>query len=637
MYRYDVSINMKKIIIVVLFIFFMCSFREREYTWIAIGDSITYLNDHLDETGNRVQKGYLTRVVESMPNFRYVNQGHNGWTSGGIAENIGSLGLFKADVYSVFLGTNDWWQGRPVGNIDDYKQNRGNTTAYGSFRIIIDKIRSLNPEAKIIMITPMQRNDFVYIADPNNNAYGSYRNKNGQSLEEFANAVTAIGKYERFAVVDLYHDKRLGIEKLVHFKRLKTPGKGAYKNYVYPQSVDISFDARKDEYPYPLAAVNVTYDGLHPSDKGNAIIANALSAAFKQLGLAPRWNGLIDLKKYNEPFWEADTITDESIQIIKDGNDGRGSLLFSPKKILSVKSTDQKITFIKGKDWRYGDGKISMTKGSTIPFLKREDLVFWDSKPGLSMKGKVPGSFVLFNENAYFSGRQISVTYIPEKKRNWDGPVPSFQVANLPSAIKKLETKKGLDIVFYGNSIEAGYNASGFENVPPYMPAWPELVVYRLRCVYGAPVTYHNTSVPGKLAMWGLDSVQSHVCAYRPDLVIIGFGMNDGSENVSPVQYRDQISGIINAVWANKPDTEFIIIAPMLANPDAVQSGLQANYRTELEKLVKKGVALADMTGVHAELLKHKSYQDMTGNNVNHPNDYLARWYAQIIGGLLIK
>jgi lysophospholipase L1-like esterase len=127
------------------------------------------------------------------------------------------------------------------------------------------------------------------------------------------------------------------------------------------------------------------------------------------------------------------------------------------------------------------------------------------------------------------------------------------------------------------------------------------------------------------------------VCAYQPDLVIIGFGMNDGSENVSPDQYREQISGIINAVSAAKPQTEFIIIAPMLANPDAVQSGLQASYKAELEKLVKKGVVLADMTGVHAELLRHKSYQDMTGNNVNHPNDYLARWYAQIISGLLIK
>jgi len=75
----------------------------------------------------------------------------------------------------------------------------------------------------------------------------------------------------------------------------------------------------------------------------------------------------------------------------------------------------------------------------------------------------------------------------------------------------------------------------------------------------------------------------------------------------------------------------------MLPNPDAVQNGIQSSYKSELDKLTRKGIVVADMTGVHAELLKHKIYQDMTGNNVNHPNDYLARWYAQTMLGLLIR
>lgn len=56
--------------------------------WVAIGDSITYLNDHQNETGNRVTKGYMTRVVERLPQIEYVNKGYNGWTSGGIAQRI---------------------------------------------------------------------------------------------------------------------------------------------------------------------------------------------------------------------------------------------------------------------------------------------------------------------------------------------------------------------------------------------------------------------------------------------------------------------------------------------------------------------------------------------------------------------
>ncbi len=277
---------MKKLVLLTLLVSIFSSFREKEISWVAIGDSITYLNDHLDETGNKVKKGYLTRVVDQLPNLRYINQGHNGWTSGGIAEHIDDLGIVKADVYSVFLGTNDWWAGRPVGNLEDYTNNIGNNTVFGSFRIIINKIRDLNPKAKIVLITPMQRVDFVYLLDQTNNAYGSYKKKNGQSLEEFAAAITAIGKYENFPVIDLYHQPSLRMSKLMKYKRLKNPTTGKYQNIKFPQFTKRVFNAQTDEYPYPIGAMNAAYDGLHPSDKGTTIIAKLLVGAFKKLGFA---------------------------------------------------------------------------------------------------------------------------------------------------------------------------------------------------------------------------------------------------------------------------------------------------------------------------------------------------------------
>ncbi len=81
-----------------------------------------------DETGNRITKGYMTLIKERLPHINYINQGHNGWTSGGIAKEIDNLGIVKADVYSIFLGTNDWWQGRPIGTLADYTNNSGNNT-----------------------------------------------------------------------------------------------------------------------------------------------------------------------------------------------------------------------------------------------------------------------------------------------------------------------------------------------------------------------------------------------------------------------------------------------------------------------------------------------------------------------------
>ena len=273
---------MIKWILLLVLITGISSFAPKPLSWVAIGDSITYLNDHTNETGNRVTKGYMTRVAEQLPNISFINQGHNGWTSAGIAKAIDSLGLVKADVYSVFLGTNDWWHGVPVGSMQNYLDNTGNGTVYGSFRIIINKLHALNKSAKIILITPMQRSDFVYINNKKNNAWGSYKPKNGQDLKEVVAAIDSIGHYEHAEVVDLYHKKGMSVENLVKFKRLKDPQTGEYKNFSYPAYTNIPFDPEKDEYPYPPDAIDITYDGLHPSDKGYAMIADLLVEILKK-------------------------------------------------------------------------------------------------------------------------------------------------------------------------------------------------------------------------------------------------------------------------------------------------------------------------------------------------------------------
>jgi lysophospholipase L1-like esterase len=273
---------MKRLVFLITIVCFLTSFIPKKITWVAIGDSITYLNEHPEETGNRITKGYMTRVAEKLPYIHYINHGYNGWTSGDIANSIDSLGFQIAGVYTVFLGTNDWWQGRPLGTLKDYQNNTGNNTVYGSFRIIINKLHSLNKDAAIILVTPMQRSDFVYINDANNNAWGSYKEKKGQLLSQFADAIIAIGKYEHCKVVDLYYKSGITLTNLVNFKRLKDPQTGNYKNYHYPEFIGIPFNPGTDEYPYPVEAINMSYDGLHPSDKGFAVIAGMLVKIMKK-------------------------------------------------------------------------------------------------------------------------------------------------------------------------------------------------------------------------------------------------------------------------------------------------------------------------------------------------------------------
>jgi lysophospholipase L1-like esterase len=71
------------------------------------------------------------------------------------------------------------------------------------------------------------------------------------------------------------------VKHLVKFKRLKDPKSGEYRNYRYPHYIDIPFHPGEDQYPYPVKAIDVTYDGLHPSDKGYKIISKMLVKIMK--------------------------------------------------------------------------------------------------------------------------------------------------------------------------------------------------------------------------------------------------------------------------------------------------------------------------------------------------------------------
>lgn len=351
-----------------------------------------------------------------------------------------------------------------------------------------------------------------------------------------------------------------------------------------------------------------------------------------------RWKPYINLDDYLKPFWKTDTIFDEILLVIRDGeNTGVGHLLFDADAILSVRSADLKQQFEPGVDFTYEDNNLVRTGASRIPFLWRDSLIYRQSKPGWSMEGKVPGTFILFSESTFFRSKQLSVTYTRKKSSYWVGPVPKFVQDDLPNTIRRLRKAKPIKLVFFGNSIATGANSSDFQHQSPYMPSWPELVAYGLRKTYSGTVNFSNKSVGGKTSAWGRDNVSNAVLPENPDLVVIAFGMNDGTFNIPPGEFMQNIREIMDTVARKNKDAEFILVAPMLANPQAIQSQIQASYKPVLEALMRKGVVVADLTGVTEELLKFKNYQDITGNNVNHPNDYLARWYAQVILSFLIN
>ena len=275
---------MKKSIFLLLAVLLLTSFSShKELTWMAIGDSITYLNGRPELTKNRISKAYMDDVVAQLPYVHFVNNGHPGWTAKAIADNINNLGLVKSDIYSVFLGTNDWWTCLPIGTYSDYENNTGNRTVYGSYRTIIDKIRSLNADGVIILITPLHRTDYVDLNNPSIFMHGDYSaNNDGVYLSQYADAIKTIAKAGHLQLVDLFYKSGITTKNAVNYRRLRDPETHAYKNYTYPAYVSIPYNPATDEYPYPPEAMNWVYDGIHPSGKGHQRIADMLVKIMKK-------------------------------------------------------------------------------------------------------------------------------------------------------------------------------------------------------------------------------------------------------------------------------------------------------------------------------------------------------------------
>ena len=113
--------------------------------------------------------------------------------------------------------------------------------------------------------------------------------------------------------------------------------------------------------------------------------------------------------------------------------------------------------------------------------------------------------------------------------------------------------------------------------------------------------------------------------------------MNDGTRRVTPEEYGENIRAIMAAARAGNPECEFVLVATSLPNGEVGRFlGCQAEYLPVLQALEGEGVAVADMTGLHEYLLTRKRFCDMSANNVNHPNDFLARAYAQLLWQTII-
>ena len=381
-----------------------------------------------------------------------------------------------------------------------------------------------------------------------------------------------------------------------------------------------------------------------------------------QLGLEANMS---DLNTLMQPIFSGTSSVNETVMFLDYGDEK--TLLYPIESIVSVTSFDGSKTYEAGKDYEIVDGKLKLPEGSAIPCITRAKFYNVAPHPQINILTMYEGKAVhtYWGEGKPMTDYQVNVNYTHADA--WEGYTQPAQLETLQNFVKKLQAGENVTVMFYGDSITFGASATFINNYAPYQDSYPMLVVKALADLFDytvhyekagltgtsnvptedyvagdrGTITYVNTAVGGWTSQDGVKNLQSYVtdkiAAHGCDLFIVGYGMNDGG--IQPRSTAKNMEKIAKAVLEGSADANIIFVSTMVPNPKATNGwyGHQDQQEAQLEKIAEDfregGVAcvVANMTSVSKAVLEHKEFHDYSGNNINHPNDYFVRVYAQTV------
>jgi acyl-CoA thioesterase-1 len=310
------------------------------------------------------------------------------------------------------------------------------------------------------------------------------------------------------------------------------------------------------------------------------------------------------------PFWETAAMYRESAILRGDDDNATATLLFEPDSITAVTNAAGDQVYKAGADYivERAGRRLVRTPGSRMP---------WTHSDASGMNG------------ALTHGHTLAVSYTHASNRtSWQ---PDAQLSRLPRCADRMRRGAPIGLCVIGDSISAGYDASGFHGLPPFQPPYAPLVAQALERRSGARVRLDNLATAGWTAADGLWEA-GRVAALQPDLVIVAFGMNDAAY-ADADEFATNIGTLLDGVRARHPSAEFLLVSPMLPTRECtwVAPPRFAGYQERLRALGGDGVAFIDMTRVWIEVSRLKTTDDLSGNGLNHPNDFGHRLYAHTI------
>gem|GEM_PF-127767 len=337
-----------------------------------------------------------------------------------------------------------------------------------------------------------------------------------------------------------------------------------------------------------------------------------------------------------EPAWNSNVVYRESSVLLQLEKDGpiMARLAYPASEILSIESASQTKKFALGKDFKLGEDKRSLIwLGAPTSEIITAKQMFPAKDAPNSYRHRIgnPDQNLMYFPGRWFHDRDFEVTYVREGFKSPSGTSTGLPVSRLPLSMQKLKSGQPLRIGVSGDSISTGLDASGTTLAPPNQPGYPDLVAAQLRKSYGSEISLTNRAVSGWSIANGVQDLDA-LLESTPDLLIVAYGMNDVGRR-DPNWFGQQAATIYERAKAKLPNIEIIWVSTMLGNKEWIHTprDMFSKYRDELAKRTGSDAVLADLTSVWEELLAHKHDLDLTGNGLNHPNDFGHRLYAQAI------
>jgi lysophospholipase L1-like esterase len=192
----------------------------------------------------------------------------------------------------------------------------------------------------------------------------------------------------------------------------------------------------------------------------------------------------------------------------------------------------------------------------------------------------------------------------------------------LPNSLKSIHEKKKIKIAFWGDSITEG---SDIKKSDSYTELFIEEIKKQLPDV---TVEYKNFSLGGRNSFLAQSSQfkaknpetnmmvnfwrpwaeqdktwKQHVVEYQPDLLIVAFGMNDVTGNLSDYKFTNNITNIIDYVKLYSPNTDIALASTILPTRDKAVHKQSNEYTMQIARATREYAKINNIPLIDANRL----------------------------------